>query len=126
MPESKPDLKPESKKVEAPVPDEASLTEAVRAYSQAFSSGNRNRVKEVFPEISDRELKDFDALRLDFGPERYGMSISIRSLKIEGTRARVRCVIFHNGIDNTGKTQQKRSDEELTFKWTGTTWIRVR
>jgi len=83
-------------------------------------------VKEVFPEISDRELKDFDALRLDFGPERYGMSISIRSLKIEGTRARVRCVIFHNGIDNTGKTQQKRSDEELTFKWTGTTWIRVR
>jgi hypothetical protein len=108
------------------VPDEASLTEAVRAYSLAFSSGNRNRVKDVFPEISDRELKDFDSLRHNFGPNSYGMNISIRSLKIEGTKALVRCVIFHSGIDDTGKPQQKRSNEDLRFAWTGTTWVRVR
>jgi hypothetical protein len=108
------------------MPNEASLRESIRAYAQAFSSGSRNAVKGVFPEISDRELREFDSLRDNFGPDRYGMNISIRSFKIDGTRAQVKCVVFHTGIDNTGKTQQIRSNEDLNFAWTGTTWIRVR
>ena len=108
------------------MPNEASLRESVRAYAQAFSSGNRNEVKSVFPEISQSELKEFDALRDDFGLDRYGMNISIKGVKIDGTRARVSCVIFHTGIDNTGKSQQIRSNQDLNFAWTGTTWVRVR
>jgi hypothetical protein len=117
---------PDIKAASPPIPNEASLREGIRAYAQAFSSGNRNAVKGVYPEISDRELREFDALRDDFGPDRYGMNISIRNIKIDGTRARVKCVIFHTGIDNTGKTQQIPSNEELNFAWTGSTWIRVR
>lgn len=125
-PESKTVDRPEAPAAPRPIPNEASLRESVRAYAQAFSSGNRDEVKSVFPEISQSELKEFDALRDDFGLDRYGMNISIKSVKIDGTRARVSCVIFHTGIDNTGKSQQIRSNQELNFAWTGTTWVRVR
>jgi hypothetical protein len=112
--------------VARPVPDEASLRESVRAYAHAFSSGKRDSVRAVFPEISERDLREFDSLRHNFGPDRYGMSISIKSVKIEGLKARVKCVIFHTGIDNTGKAQQIPRNEELKFAWTGMTWVRVR
>jgi hypothetical protein len=117
-----PDPRPASR----PIPDEDSLREAVRAYARAVSSGKREAVKRIFPEVSDKELREVDSLRQNFGLDRYGMNISIKDFEIEGAQARVKCTIFHNGIDNTGKPQQKRNNAELRFAWTGATWIRVR
>lgn len=110
----------------APVPDEESLREAVANYARAFTSGDRDAVRSVFPGISDKHLRDVDALRDNFGRDRYGMNIAVKSLKIEGLRARVSATVFHTGIDNSGKAQQMRRDEDLTFAWNGTTWVRVR
>jgi hypothetical protein len=108
------------------VPDEASLRSAVQAYAQAFSSGKREAVKAVFPSVSEKELAELDSLKDNFGDDRYVMSILIRSNQVEGHRARVRCVIFHSGVDNTGKPLQQRREVTLQFDWTGATWVRVR
>lgn len=118
--------KPDPPKVEVRTPDEDSLREAVHAYGRALSSGNRDAVRKIFPEVAERELREIDSLRDNFGRDRYGATVSIRDIRLEGTQARVDCTIFHNGIDNTGKTVQLPQRVQLRFAWTGSTWIRVR
>jgi hypothetical protein len=110
----------------APVPDEASLRRAVELYEAAITSGKPDAIRAVFPSISDREIKEVEALKFDFGQDRYRLNIFIRAIRIDGTRARVECGSVHNGVDDRGKLLTKPKQETLNFQWTGATWVRVR
>ena len=110
----------------APVANEESLRQAVRVYEEAITSGKRDAIKQVFPEVTERELREIEALKVDFGRDRYRLNVFIRNHRINGTRARVECTAIHNGIDDRGKTLSKSKDETITFEWTGRTWVRVR
>jgi hypothetical protein len=120
---------PKADPVAAPklLPDEASLRQAVTAYEAAMSSGSRAAVKAVFPGVSESELRDIDALKLNFGRHQYRMTVIIRKHDIDGTRARVDALVNHTGIDDRGKQLPPMSrNERLNFEWTGRTWVRVR
>ena len=110
----------------APVPNEASLRRAVDLYEAAITSGKRDAIRAVFPGVTDRELKEVEALKVDFGQDRYRLNIFIRDYRIDGGRARVECTSVHNGVDDRGKTLSKSKQETLNFQWTGGTWVRVR
>lgn len=118
--------KPGPQPAPTPVPDEASLRESIRAYAQAVSSGNPDAVKAVFPSVSAQELRDVELLRNNFGRDRYSMSIIVLNPGIEGKLAKVRCRVFHNGVDDSGKPYQQQQELTLNFNWTGSTWVRVR
>ena len=107
------------------VPDEASLRQAVQAYADAISSGNRDAVRRAFPGITESDLREIDALKTNFG-RHYRMTVFIRDFKIDGSRARVECRVIHNALDDRGKEQTKGRNETWTFEWTGGTWVRVR
>ena len=110
----------------APVPDEASLRLAVGLFEAAITSGKPDAIRAVFPSVTNRELKDVESLKVDFGQDRYRLNIFIRSVRIDGHRARVECTAIHNGVDDRGKTLSKSKQETLNFQWTGGTWVRVR
>ena len=109
-----------------PVPDEASLRRAVELYEAAITSGKRDVIRAVFPSVTDRELREVEDLKVDFGQDRYRLNIFIRALRIDGARARVECSAVHNGVDDRGKILSKSKQETLNFQWTGGTWVRVR
>jgi hypothetical protein len=117
--------KPVPPAVPVPVADEASLRAAVEDYADAITSGRRDEVKRVFPQASDKELREIDSLKDTFG-DKYRMNIIVLTARINGTRGEVRSTVFHNGVDDTGKPFQTRRDETLRFDWNGTTWVRVR
>jgi hypothetical protein len=110
----------------APVPDEASLRLAVGLFEAAISSGKPDAIRAMFPSVTERELKDVEALKVDFGRDRYRLNIFIRAVRIDGHRARVECTAIHNGVDDRGKTLSKSKQDTLHFQWTGGTWVRVR
>lgn len=109
-----------------PVPDEASLRRAVDLYEAAITSGKRDGIRAVFPGVTDRELREVEDLKVDFGQDRYRLNLFIRALRLDGARARVECTAIHNGVDDRGKTLSKSKQETLNFQWTGGTWVRVR
>ena len=84
------------------------------------------RFAPCFQASPNRELKDVEALKVDFGQDRYRLNIFIRAVRIDGHRARVECTAIHNGVDDRGKTLSKSKQETLNFQWTGGTWVRVR
>lgn len=113
--------------VPPPVADEASLKKSIEAYAQALSSGNPDAVRAVFPSVSAQELREVGSLRDNFGRDRYRMNIIVLNPpRIDGTQATVRCRVFHNGVDDSGKPFQQERAETLRFNWTGSTWVRVR
>jgi hypothetical protein len=116
----------DTSRVRKPEPDEETLRQSLHAYEAAFMSGSRDAVKAVDPEIPDRDLRDFDRLKVDFGRDRYRMNIVVERIKINGDKAEVVCRIFHNGIDDRGKPQQRDRRETLRMHWTGTKWVRDR
>jgi tetratricopeptide (TPR) repeat protein len=109
-----------------PEPDDDSLRSAVKAYESAFSSANRDAVRAVYPTVSDKELREVERLKLDFGRDRYRMNIVIDRTRINGTRADVVCTIFHSGVDDRGKPQFFTDRKTLRFEWDGRTWVRTK
>jgi len=109
----------------APVANEESLRQAVRRFEEAISSGKRDVIKQVYPGVTERELREIDKLKDDFGRDQYRLNVFIRGVRIEGTRARVECRIVHNGVDDRGKTVHLPKNETLYFEWTGRTWVRA-
>jgi hypothetical protein len=98
----------------------------VKAYESAFSSANRDAVRAVYPTVSDKELREVERLKLDFGRDRYRMNIVIDRTRINGTRADVVCTIFHSGVDDRGKPQFFTDRKTLRFEWDGRTWVRTK
>jgi hypothetical protein len=98
----------------------------VSRYESAVSSADPEAIKKVFPEVSEKELRDVVKLRMDFGRDRYRQNILIKDFKIDGNGARVDVRTFHNGVDDRGKSLSERQDHTLYFRWNGRTWIRVR
>jgi len=107
------------------VANEESLRQAVRRFEEAISSGKRDVIKQVYPGVTERELREIDKLKDDFGRDQYRLNVFIRGVRIEGTRARVECRIVHNGVDDRGKTVHLPKNETLYFEWTGRTWVRA-
>jgi Caspase domain len=109
-----------------PTPNEESLRQAVDAFAAAVTSGSREAVRRVYPSVSDAELKEIDSLKTNFGRQQYKMTILVRKISIDGLKARVEGRAFHNGIDDRGKPWARDHNQNLTFEWTGRTWVRVR
>jgi hypothetical protein len=98
----------------------------VRLYEAAISSGNREAITRVFPAASERQLREFEALKVDYGGDRYRLDVNVRDYRIDGPKARVECNCVSIGVDHRGRTLRKPRVETLNFEWTGRTWIRVR
>jgi hypothetical protein len=111
-----------------PEPDRESVESALSDYEKAFSSGDLDAVRRVFPGVSDRELKEVAALKVN--TSNYRMVVTPTDIRIVqregGPQAIVECQVFHNWIDDSGKPQSHRRPETLRFEWTGKTWVRVR
>jgi hypothetical protein len=125
-----PKTTPPEPKVDPPAPtlvaDADSLRLAVSRYEAALSSADPAAIKKVYPEVSERELRDVFKLRMDLGRDRYRQNVLIKNFKIDGSGARLETRIFHNGVDDRGKTINETQDLTLYFRWTGQTWVRVR
>jgi hypothetical protein len=104
--------------------DEAGVREAVETYAKVFSTLDPAAVRNVYPTIPSSDLRALDSFRKDV--RGYRMTVLVTRVRLDNTRAILKCSVFHNGISAEGRRINQSREEDWEFRWDGQRWLRTK